>query len=158
MYRPLGAAAQGPWHNRVAMKPAPFRYARPATAAEAVALLAASPGDTKLLAGGQSLVPLLNFRLARPRHLVDINRIAALDQLYDVPGRLVQRDAHRFSPGHFDCMHVLREGPPSVLRVDRVGNGNSDARRHEMIVAPEAMWRRGFAPAIAPCRKKLIGW
>jgi hypothetical protein len=48
------------------MKPAPFRYARPATAAEAVAILAASPGGAKLLAGGQSLVPLLNMRLVRP--------------------------------------------------------------------------------------------
>jgi len=55
------------------MKPAPFRYARPATAAEAVALLASSPGEAKLLAGGQSLVPLLNMRLVRPAVLVDLN-------------------------------------------------------------------------------------
>ena len=55
------------------MKPAPFRYARPATVAEAVALLASSPGEAKLLAGGQSLVPLLNMRLVRPAVLVDLN-------------------------------------------------------------------------------------
>src|SRR4029077_4628131 len=55
------------------MKPAPFRYARPATAAEAVALLASARGDAKLLAGGQSLVPLLNMRLGRPTALVDLN-------------------------------------------------------------------------------------
>jgi carbon-monoxide dehydrogenase medium subunit len=45
--------------------------------------LLASLKDAKVLAGGQSLVPLLNFRLARPAHLVDINRIAGLDRIYE---------------------------------------------------------------------------
>ena len=67
------------------MKPAPFRYARPATAAEAVALLAASPGDTKLLAGGQSLVPLLNMRLVRPAVLVDLNGARELERIEPAP-------------------------------------------------------------------------
>ena len=48
------------------MKPAPFRYARAGSLAEAIALLAAAPGEHKLLAGGQSLVPMLNMRLVRP--------------------------------------------------------------------------------------------
>ena len=81
----LGAAAQGPWHNRVAMKPAPFRYARPATAAEAVALLAAGGGEAKLLAGGQSLVPLLNMRLVRPAVLVDLNGARELERIDPAP-------------------------------------------------------------------------
>jgi len=60
------------------MKPAPFRYARPATAAEAVALLASGAGDAKLLAGGQSLVPILNLRLAEPKALIDLNRLTEI--------------------------------------------------------------------------------
>jgi len=60
------------------MKPAPFRYARAGNLAEAVALLAAAPGDTKLLAGGQSLVPMLNMRLVRPAVLIDVNSVREL--------------------------------------------------------------------------------
>jgi aerobic carbon-monoxide dehydrogenase medium subunit len=60
------------------VKPARFRYARPAHLAEAIALLAAAPGETRLLAGGQSLVPMLNMRLARPAVLVDVNRLPEL--------------------------------------------------------------------------------
>jgi len=45
-----------------------------------------SQEDAKVLAGGQSLVPLLNFRLARPRHLVDVNRVADLDRIYQRDG------------------------------------------------------------------------
>jgi carbon-monoxide dehydrogenase medium subunit len=60
------------------MKPPDFEYARPSSVPEAVALLAAAGGDGKILAGGQSLVPLLNFRLATPALLVDINRISEL--------------------------------------------------------------------------------
>ncbi len=67
------------------MKPAPFEYHAPATVEEACALLA-SQEDAKVLAGGQSLVPLLNFRLARPQHLVDINRIPGLDRIYERDG------------------------------------------------------------------------
>jgi len=64
------------------MKPAPFRYHAPKTVAEAVALLAeVAPQDGRVLAGGQSLVPTMAFRLARPAHLVDINGIAALAHL-----------------------------------------------------------------------------
>ena len=60
------------------MKPPPFAYECPSDVAEAVALLAAHGGEARPLAGGQSLVPLLNFRLARPAVLVDLNRIEAL--------------------------------------------------------------------------------
>lgn len=60
------------------MKPAAFHYVRPQTLEEALGALARYGDDAKVLAGGQSLVPLMNLRLARPRVLVDINRIAAL--------------------------------------------------------------------------------
>lgn len=62
------------------MKPAPFDYRRPRTVAEAVRELAADPG-AKVLAGGQSLIPLLSMRLAAPSLLVDINEIPGLDMV-----------------------------------------------------------------------------
>ena len=70
------------------MKPAPFAYECPSDVAEAVALLAAHGGDARPLAGGQSLVPLLNFRLARPAVLVDLNRIEALARITVEDGAL----------------------------------------------------------------------
>jgi aerobic carbon-monoxide dehydrogenase medium subunit len=71
------------------MKPAAFRYHAPKTVAEAVACLAeVAPEDGRVLAGGQSLVPTMAFRLARPTHLVDINGIAELGRLAVADGRL----------------------------------------------------------------------
>jgi 2-furoyl-CoA dehydrogenase FAD binding subunit len=63
------------------MKPAPFAYVRPATLEDAVAELVATGGDGKVLAGGQSLVPVLAMRLGRPGTLVDINGAAGLDTI-----------------------------------------------------------------------------
>jgi len=60
------------------VKPPPFDYVAPSTAGEAVSVLAAAGGEAQVLAGGQSLMPELNFRTRRPAVLVDINRIAAL--------------------------------------------------------------------------------
>ena len=70
------------------MKPPPFAYECPTEVADAVALLARHGADARPLAGGQSLVPLLNFRLARPAVLVDLNRIAALSQITVEDGAL----------------------------------------------------------------------
>jgi aerobic carbon-monoxide dehydrogenase medium subunit len=64
------------------MKPAPFQYHAPTTIDEAVQTLAEVAGeDGRVLAGGQSLVPIMAFRLARPGHLVDINGVATLRRL-----------------------------------------------------------------------------
>jgi carbon-monoxide dehydrogenase medium subunit len=63
------------------VKPAPFAYARPETLDETLALLAEHGDEAKVLAGGQSLVPLLNMRMARPTLVVDINRVAELDNV-----------------------------------------------------------------------------
>lgn len=63
------------------MKPAAFDYLRPASLDEAVSLLAQHGSDAKILAGGQSLVPLLNFRMLRPSVLIDINRVEELSFL-----------------------------------------------------------------------------
>lgn len=66
------------------MKPAAFTYHAPRSLEEAVHLLATLE-DAKVLAGGQSLVPLLNFRLARFQHLVDINSVRGLDRIEAAP-------------------------------------------------------------------------
>ena len=60
------------------MKPAKFEYHTPASVDEALAILGHYDGEARVLAGGQSLVPLMNFRLATPRAIVDLNRIAEL--------------------------------------------------------------------------------
>ncbi len=71
------------------MKPAPFEYEDPATVDEALELLARYGDECKVLAGGQSLVPLMNFRLARPARLIDINRIESLAYIRPENGRIV---------------------------------------------------------------------
>lgn len=63
------------------MKPASFKYHAPGTVDDMVALLAELGDDGKVIAGGQSLVPTMNFRLARPGHLFDLNGAAELDFL-----------------------------------------------------------------------------
>jgi carbon-monoxide dehydrogenase medium subunit len=83
------------------MKPARFDYARPETLADAVTLLAGAAGDAKVIAGGQSLMPMLAFRLAAPKLLVDIGRLHDLKKIEITPagvelGALVRwRDIER---------------------------------------------------------------
>ena len=66
------------------MKPRPFDYLRPDTVEEALALLAEYGDDARVLAGGQSLVPMLNLRIVEADALIDISRIAALDLIREV--------------------------------------------------------------------------
>ena len=96
------------------MKPAKFDYHAPATADEAVALLARYGGDAKVLAGGQSLVPMLNFRLARPAALVDVNRIPALAYIREEDGTvafgaMTRQRTIEFSPVVAARLPLLRE-------------------------------------------------
>ncbi len=65
------------------MKPRPFDYVRPDTLDEALALLAEHGDDARVLAGGQSLLPMLNLRLIDPAMLIDISRLAGLDAIRD---------------------------------------------------------------------------
>lgn len=71
------------------MKPPRFDYLAPTSIDEALAILARHGEDGKVLAGGQSLVPLLNFRLARPAHLIDLNEMPGLDGIRVDQGRLI---------------------------------------------------------------------
>jgi carbon-monoxide dehydrogenase medium subunit len=85
------------------MKPARFAYHAPATVDEAIALLTRYGGDAKLLAGGQSLMPLMNFRLARPAALIDLNTIASLAYIRENDGQIrfgamTRQRAIEFSP------------------------------------------------------------
>jgi len=70
------------------VRPAPFDYVAPRTIEEALQLLARHGDDAKLLAGGQSLVPMMNMRLVRPAIVVDLNRVAALGALREDAGGL----------------------------------------------------------------------
>jgi CO/xanthine dehydrogenase FAD-binding subunit len=93
------------------VKPAPFDYAAPSTLDEALALLG---DDVKPLAGGQSLVPLLNFRLARPRLVVDVNGVPGLSTIRQSGGvlrigALVRQSALERSSLVADRWPVLRE-------------------------------------------------
>jgi carbon-monoxide dehydrogenase medium subunit len=92
------------------VKPAPFEFARPASLAEALEVLAANPG-AKVLAGGQSLVPMMNFRLASPANLVDINKIPGLSGYEVVGDRLVIATRTR----HIEVQHNSINGPLGLL-------------------------------------------
>jgi len=99
------------------MKPASFRYHAPKTVEEAVALLAElAPQDGRVLAGGQSLVPTMAFRLAKPAHLVDINGVDALARLSSAGGKLVVGACVRHAAFH----RPVCEGPLGKLLTDVV--------------------------------------
>jgi carbon-monoxide dehydrogenase medium subunit len=85
------------------MKPPSFEYAAPTSLQEASQTLADANGDAKILAGGQSLVPMLNFRLLRPTILVDINRIPDLDFISEREGGI--------SIGALTRHHTLETSP-----------------------------------------------
>lgn len=101
------------------MKPAPFILLRPRSVDEALALLQAHGDDAKVLAGGQSLVPLMNFRLAQPRNLIDLNGVRGLDkiqfndQTLSLGAMVRQRDVER-SPAIAECLPILREAIEQV--------------------------------------------
>src|SRR5260370_8515828 len=92
------------------MKPAPFEYHRPTSLAETFDLLDRYGDDGRILAGGQSLVPALNMRLATPRAIIDINRLPGLDAIRMTPeglaiGALTRQESLAGSA-------LLREHPP----------------------------------------------
>ncbi|MBM9617812.1 FAD binding domain-containing protein [Streptomyces zhihengii] len=100
------------------MKPTPFDYTAPRTVGDALALLADDSRDAKVLAGGQSLIPMLNMRLARPEVLVDITRIPELGRVVvDSDGCLRIGAAVRQSRAAADP--AVRDGWP--LLADAIG-------------------------------------
>ena len=100
------------------MKPAPFVYHAPKTVDDALANLAEfGPQDGRVLAGGQSLIPMMAFRMARPAHLIDINTVAGLDRLAVEGGVLSVGACVRHAAFH----RPVVEGPtgPLLSRVVR---------------------------------------
>ena len=104
------------------MKPPSFDYLAPASVEEALALLGDLGEGAKALAGGQSLVPMLNFRLVRPRHLVDLNDLTELAGIREDDGRLVigamtrQRAVERSALVRARCP-LLAEAMPQIGHV-----------------------------------------
>jgi len=101
------------------MKPPKFDYHAPRTVDDALAALARYQGDAKILAGGQSLVPLLNFRLSRPAALVDLNGIADLAGIHEVGGQIrfgamTRQRAIEFSPVVARSLPLLTEATKLV--------------------------------------------
>jgi CO/xanthine dehydrogenase FAD-binding subunit len=96
------------------MKPAPFDYIRPASLADACALLAADE-DARLIAGGQTLVPMLAMRLARPARLIDILRLPELAGIREEAGAVVVGATTRQAQAERDP--VIRASVPMLARV-----------------------------------------
>lgn len=156
------------------MKPPPFEYRSPETVDEALALLAEHGDEAKLLAGGQSLIPLLNFRLVRPALLIDLHRIPELAGLEN--GRIgamtrartielesgvpLLRRAVRYA-GHVQirnrgsvggsCAHAdpAAELPCALLALGATFRLRS-AARGERIVPAQEFFLGTFATALAP--------
>jgi len=101
------------------MKPAPFVRHTPRTLDEALSILAeVAPQDGRVLAGGQSLVPIMAFRMARPAHLVDINEVAGLDKLAVENGKLIVGACVRHAAFH----KPVEPGPLGALLASVVHN------------------------------------
>ena len=101
------------------MKPPKFDYHAPTTVEQALELLGRYGGDAKLLAGGQSLMPLLNFRLSRPAALVDLNRIPSLVYIKEADGQvrfgaMTRQRTIEFSPVVQARVPLLREATKLV--------------------------------------------
>lgn len=100
------------------MTPAPFDYARPRSIAEALGLLASGGADALILAGGQTLVPLLARRVLRPGLIVDINHVAGLDMIEILPG-------------------FIRMG--ALVRLEQARQ-SAEVRRHVALLAAALAW------------------
>ena len=104
------------------MKPSPFTYHRPRSTDEAVQMLAGlggEPGGAKVLAGGQSLVPLMSMRLAAPGHLVDINHLPGLDTVEVTPsgvrvGALARHSRVERDDAAYAALPLLRQALRNV--------------------------------------------
>ncbi len=102
------------------MKPAPFSYHRPETVAEAVAMLS-NLEDAKILAGGQSLMAMMNFRYLAPDHIVDINRIPELAEIRDV-GDSIRFGAMARQRDVADSAVVQARCPLMIEALEQVGH------------------------------------
>ena len=126
------------------MKPAPFEYQAPSSLDTALDVLVRRSGEAKLLAGGQSLIPVMNFRLAEPALLVDINKLTELDFIRrDEDGglrigaltrqRRLERDL-----AVAEAAPLLHETMPCTRRVLHLPRVFTDIRRERIMAAAES--------------------
>lgn len=119
------------------MKPGTFRYLAPESLPECLELLAEHGDDASLLGGGQSLLPLMSLRIARPEVLIDVNRIPGLDRIEDGDGRialgaLVRSAAAEHDPDVAAALPVVKEalryaGHPPIRNRTTVGGSVAHA-------------------------------
>jgi carbon-monoxide dehydrogenase medium subunit len=101
------------------MKPAPFEYHVPDSLEQALGLMSQHADDAKILAGGQSLVPAMNFRIAQPGMLIDLNRVAELSYIRE-DGEVIRigamaRERHvEFDPSIAKHLPLLHEAAPNI--------------------------------------------
>ncbi len=119
------------------VKPPPFDYSAPTTLDEALALLQEHGEDARPLAGGQSLIPLLSLRLARPSHLVDLAGISELGSIVVEDGHLVigamvrersaerHDDVHRLAPLLAEALPLI--GHPAIRSRGTIGGSLAHA-------------------------------
>jgi carbon-monoxide dehydrogenase medium subunit len=114
-----------------AMKPVAFTYYRPASRDEAIALPVRHSGEAKILAGGQSLLPTMNFRIARPSVQIDVNHVPALGDIR-IEGRQLRIGA---LARHVRFEHPLTDGP---LEHCYLASPRASALRQSAVAAPSA--------------------
>jgi len=100
------------------MKPPPFEYHDPGSVGEAIALVGRYGGEARLLAGGQSLVPLLNFRLANPAALIDLNRIGELSYIREQDGQV--RIGAMTRQRAIECSTIVQQRIPLLAEATRM--------------------------------------
>lgn len=101
------------------MKPAPFEYHVPDSLEQALGLISQHADDAKILAGGQSLVPAMNFRIAQPGMLIDLNRVAELSYIREEGTAIrigaMSRERHvEFDPSIAKHLPLLHEAAPNI--------------------------------------------
>jgi CO/xanthine dehydrogenase FAD-binding subunit len=155
------------------VKPPAFEYHDPTSVEEVLALLNEYGEDAKVLAGGQSLMPMLNFRLARPAHLIDINRLAPLASVRASADTLAlgamtrQRALERSAQVHDWCPLVRRAlalvGHPAIRNRGTLGgslaHADPAAELPAVAVALDAMLilRRREGQRVVPAKDFFVG-
>lgn len=149
------------------MKPVPFDYVRPASLEEAIAQLQRYDGDAKILAGGQSLIPLLNMRLARPSALIDLGTIPGLDELRQDGqvlkiGAMVRHHRIERSPLVAECCPLLQEavryvGHPAIRTRGTFGGSVAHADPSAELPAISALLDASFRIA-GPTGERVVPW
>ncbi len=122
------------------MIPPAFDYLRPTTIPEAIALLQQYGDDAKILSGGQSLIPMMKLRLARPAYLIDINRIAGLSYIKEEDGHLKIGGLTR--EADLESSPLIRSKYPIILDTARV-IADPQVRNLATIAGNLGTWRSG---------------